>query len=188
MSGYRIEADQGDIRKVLANLDKIEKAPSKLKNAINRTATQANKMLRAGRTQGYTIKAGRFNSEIKVQRANLSHLDATIIAAGRPPLIREFKTSVPKAGAKADITKSGLKSLRKNGAGSAFLLGDGSASGLIAQRRTSERTPLKVLHGNSVPKMVEKIYEGERGGQSNMENRIKSRLHDEMQKEIAKLM
>lgn len=184
-----IEVDQNDLHKVTAKLKDMEKAPRHLRNAINRTATQAMRMIKQGRGKGYTIKAGRFNQDLgKIQRATAEHLDATIRAKGRPPTLKEFKTSYPKAGGKADITKSGLKKLVTDSGGAAFIPSGGSAAGLMAQRRGSDRYPIKVLYGNSVPKMVEMIYKGERGGQGNMEDKIRKRLHEEILAEIAKIM
>ena len=58
----------------------------------------------------------------------------------------------------------------------------------MAQRKGKERYPIKVLYGNSVPKMIEQIYKGERGGQGDMKDKIQKRLHDEIQAEIAKIM
>lgn len=183
MSGVYIEVNQEDVRRVQKKLKDLEKAPQKLKNAINRTATQTMKMIRAGRSAGYTVKAGRFNSDIKRYNASAGRLEATIRASGRPPTIKNFKTSMPKSGGKADITKSGLKPIKTDAAGAAF-----SMKGLMTQRRGRERFPVKVIYGNSTPKMVEKIYKGERGGQGNMEGRIREKLHEEMLKEIQKLM
>lgn len=187
-NGIYIEVDQADLRLVMKKLKDMEKAPRHLRNAINRTATQAVKMIKAGRSQGYTVESGRFNQDIKVQRATASHLDATIKSQGRPPTLQSFKTSMPKAGGKADITKSGLKKLVTSSGGAAFIPKGGSAAGLMAQRKGKERFPIRVLYGNSVPKMVEKIWEGERGGQGDMQESVSERLHKEMMEEIAKIM
>lgn len=189
MSIY-VEVDQHDLHRVMSKLKNMEQAPRHLRNAINRTATQAMKMIKQGRSQGYTIKAGRFNQDLgKIQRATAEHLDATIKAKGKPPtLSKSFKTSMPKAGGKADITKSGLKRLVVSTGGAAFVPSGGKAAGLMAQRRGSSRFPIKVLYGNSVPKMVEQIYQGKRGGQGDMQEEIRKRLHDEMMAEIAKIM
>lgn len=188
MSGFYYEVDQKDLHRVMSKLKDMEKAPRHLRNAINRTATVAMKMIKAGRSQGYTIKTGRFNAQVKKFNAAPTNLTATIKASGRPPTIKEFKTSYPKAGGKADITKSGLKKLVTDTGGAAFIPSGGKAAGLMAQRRGKERHPIKVLYGNSVPKMVEQIYKGERGGQGEMDEIIKKRLHDEIQAEIAKIM
>ncbi|MBQ7655620.1 MAG: hypothetical protein IJS41_03835 [Clostridia bacterium] len=186
--GIRIEADREDVKKLMSKLKNLEKAPNHLKNAINRTATQALRMIKAGRGQGYTVKAGRFNADIQpIQRANAAHLDATIRSKGRPPTLKNFKTSMPKSGGKADVTKSGLKRLVTAAGGAAFIPSGGPASGLMAQRRTKKRLPIKVLYGNSVPKMVEQIWQGKHGGQGDLEAKAREKLHEEIQKEIAKL-
>ena len=189
MSQIYVEVDQNDIKKLTKKLKNLEKAPNKLKNAINRTATQTMKMIKAGRGQGYTIAASKFNSDINVQRANAAHLDATIKSKGRPhTLSKSFKTSFPKSGGKADVTKSGLKSLVTASGGAAFIPSGGKAAGLMAQRRGSERTPIKILKGNSVPKMVEQIWKGKRGGQGDLTKKVEKVLHDEIKKEIAKIV
>lgn len=189
MSQIYIEVDQEDLHRVMSKLKDMEKAPRHLRNAINRTATVAMRMIKQGRGQGYTVKTSRFNADLgKIQRATAEHLDAKIHAKGKPPTLQSFKTSYPKAGGKADITKSGLKKLVTESGGAAFIPSGGQAAGLMAQRRGSERYPIKVLYGNSVPKMVEQIYQGKRGGQGNMEDKIRKRLHDEIQAEIAKIM
>jgi hypothetical protein len=184
-----VEVDQSDVKKVLSKLKNMEQAPRHLRNAINRTATVAMKMIKQGRSQGYTIKTSRFNQDIKKVPATAEHLNATIQTKGKPPtLTKSFKTSMPKAGGKADITKSGLKRLVTATGGAAFIPTGGKAEGLMAQRRGSSRSPIKVLYGNSVPKMVEQIYQGKRGGQGDMEDVIRKRLHEEMMAEIAKIM
>lgn len=189
MEYFKVEIDKKQLRALTFKLKNAEKdTPKHLRNAINRTVTEAMRQIRAGRAQGYTIKAGRFTQGIRVQRATASHLDATIKSSGRPPTIKNFKTTTPKSGAKADITKTGLKSLRKGEAGAAFILRGGKAAGLIAQRKTRKRFPLRILYGNSVPKMVEKIWEGERGGQGDLTDEIRERLLKEISIEIAKIM
>lgn len=188
-NGIYIEVDQADLQKVQSKLKDMEKASAKIKNAINRTATEAVRRIKEGRSQGYTIKARRFNQDIKTQRASAAHLDATIKASGRTPTLKDnFKTSKPKAGVKADITKTGLKSLRTDGGGAAFIGPGGQITGLVVQRTTKARYPLRVLYGNSVPKMVEKIWEGERGGQGDLTDEIREKLMEEIRKEIAKIM
>ena len=56
------------------------------------------------------------------------------------------------------------------------------------QRKTKDRFPLKVLRSNSVPKMLEKVYSGERGIEGELAPVIQRTLHDEIKKEIEKLM
>ena len=184
MRGIQIEVNQADIKRVQMRLRKLENAPKHLRNAINRTATETMAMIRQGRDTGYTVKPGRFNADIHLWRASPAHLDAVIRSAGRPKTLQSFHTTSPKAGVKADVTKSGLKLIKgKKDPGAAFMM-----NGLPTQRRTKDRHPLKVLRGNSTPMMVEKIYKGEHGGQGNMEPKIREHLHQEMLKEIKKLM
>lgn len=189
MSGFYIEVDKRDMKRVQKVLeDAPKKVPRVLRNAINQTATLALRKIKQGRTAGYTIKAGTFNKEIETQRANAGHLDATIKSQGRPRTVQQFKISKPKSGVKADITKSGLKQLVNSAGASAFIVPGGSASGLIAQRESKSRFPIKVLHSNSVPMMVRKIYEGERGGQGDVQKYIKKTLHDKIREQVAKII
>ena len=183
-----VEVDQADIKRIQRALHNAEKAPQKLKNAINRTATQAMKMVKAGRSAGYTVKAGRFNQDIKLYRASAGRLDATIKSHGRPPTIQNFKTSAPKSGGRADIVKSGLKTIAPKGGGKAFIGPGGKIAGLMVKRESKARDSIKVLHGPSVPKMVEKIYKGKRGGQGDMESKVRERLHKEILAEVEKLL
>ena len=186
---FYVEVDKADLRYVMKKLQDADKnAPRVLRNAINRTATQAMKMIKAGRSQGYTIAAGRFNADVKKYPATPGRLEATIKSSGRTHTLKNFKTSAPKSGGKADITKSGLKKLSGSRGGAAFVPASGKAAGLMVQRRGKSRFPLKVFSANSTPKMVEQIYKGERGGQGDMEEKVKTRLHEEIQKEIAKLI
>lgn len=188
MSEIYIEVDHDDLKKLYAALDKSQtKMQSALRNAINRTATAALKDIKAGRSKGYTIKASRFNSEITKQTASTAHLDATIKAEGRVHTLKNFKTSAPKSGGKADIVKTGLKKLESSTGGKAFMGTGGAINGLMAQRTTSARYPLKVLLSVSTPKMMEQIFTGERGGQGNMQLTVQARLHDEIMAEIKKV-
>lgn len=189
----QVEVDKADMRALQFKMrNMMEKTPSRLKNAINRTGTQAVKMLASGTKGGYTYKKS-VRKDLRIQKANPSHLDYTITASGKPhTLSKSFKTSTPKSGGKADVTKTGLKRLVSATGGAAFVTPAGKAAGLMAQR-TEGKFPgtgnarFKVLYGNSVPKMVEKVYHGERGGQGDMEPEIQKILHAEIKKEIAKI-
>ena len=182
MSEIYVEVNQADLKLVMKKLGDMEKAPKHLRNAINRTATKAKKMLSDGARQAYTVKSGKFNQDIKIQRATAAHLDATLKASGRPRTVMSFKHSMPKSGGKVDIVKSGLKPLRTSEGGAAFIF-----NGLMAQRRTRERGPIRVAIGNSVPKMIEKVWQGERGARD-IQRTVSRQLHDEMLKEIKKIM
>ena len=192
---YNITIDKADMRMLESKLRNMEKdTPRHLRNAINRTVTQAVRQIKSGRKNSYTIGARRFNSAITVQKATASHLDASIKSAERPPTVRNFKTSETKrSGVKVDIDKTGLKVLEKKGAYSkAFIPGGGKLSGIVTQRRINHTGKkgghFRVPYGPSVPKMIEKIWEGERGGQGNLQKTVQERLHKEIQAEIAKII
>ena len=186
-----IEVSKEDIERITGKLKQAEKAPQRLKNAINRTATQALKIIKAGRSAGYTLKAGRFNQDVRLFRASVGRLDALIKASGRPPTIQRFSTkpNAGRIGGRADIVKSGLKEIgTTGGGGKAFIGPGGKIAGLMVRRKSKKRTDIEALHGPSVPAMVKKIYEGERGGQGDMEGKIRERLHNEIMAEMEKLL
>ena len=189
MNGFYIEVNKADVAYVQKKLIGAEKkVPRVLRSAINQTATLTLRKIKAGRTAGYTMSASKFNKEIQTQRANLGHLDATIKSQGRPRTVKEFKHSKPQAGVKLDITKTGLKSLVNSAGAHAFIGPGGKISGLIAQREGKARLPVKVLHSNSVPMMVGKIYEGERGGQGDMQPFIEKTLHEKVMEQVEKVL
>lgn len=187
MSEIYIEVSHADLKRVLKKLGDMEKARKHIKNAINRTATKAKKMLSEGARQSYTVKSKKFNQDIRIQKATAAHLDSTLRASGRPRTIMSFKTSAPKSGGKADIVKSGLKPLRGSEGGAAFILKGGPGAGLMAQRKHRTRYPIKIFYANSVPKMIEKVWQGERGARD-IQKAVSEMLHDEIMKEIEGIM
>lgn len=178
------EVRRRDLRYVQRKLQGMEtKAPRVIKNAINHTAREARKKLAAGAQGAYTVKSGGFNSRMKIQNATNSRLYAAIRSKDRPLTITRFHATAPKGGGRADIVKGGLKELVGPKNIKAFKSG-----GLIMQRKTKERYPLKALRSNSVPKMLEKVYSGERGIEGALAPVIQKTLHDEIKKEIKNLL
>ena len=184
----RYGIDRSDLQKLQASLRGAEKKiPRVIKNAINRTAKKARKELAAGAQASYTVKSGGFNSRMKVKNATMRNLSATIAVKGKTLTIGRFHTTAPRSGAKADIKKGGLKALK-------LPLGDKKDSsafkrkGLIMQRMTGERYPVKVLRSVSVPKMLEKVYTGESGIKGALDPVIEKTLHDEIESEIRKVI
>lgn len=110
-------------------------------------------------------------------------LYAVIRSKDKPLTITRFHATAPKSGGKADIVKSGLKELIGPKQIKAFKRG-----GLIMQRKSADRYPVKVLRSVSVPKMLEKVYEGERGIEGALGPEIQRTLHDEIRKEVRKLI
>ena len=186
MSNLYYEVDKADLKRVTDAITGAgKKAPNVIRNAINRTATRVKKAIDYSTNSAYTMKRSEYKNSIKILRATPSHLDAIIKATGKPRTLKEYKYTYPKSGVRSDITRSGLKDLALDGGGHAFMIG---GDGLIAQRRGKDRLPIRVPKSVSAPKMVEKVYKGERGVEGDMEPKTRKVLHDEIQAEIKKLI
>ena len=188
----KIEVNESDIKWAQKKLKGMEtKAPRVLKNAINHTAKQARKSLMQGAQGRYAVKNAGFNSRIKIYNATNTNLSASVYARDRTLTLPRFHTTSPKSGVKSEVLKgSGLKEVisRKNGEIRAFRAKGGKAAGLIVQRRTEAKYPLKVLRSISVPKMLEIVYLGRGGISEALEPEIKRTCRAEVKKEIAKLV
>lgn len=188
----KIEVNESDIKWAQKKLKGMEtKAPRVLKNAINHTAKQARKSLMQGAQGRYAVKNAGFNSRIKIYNATNTNLSASVYARDRTLTLPRFHTTSPKSGVKSEVLKgSGLKEVisRKNGEIRAFRAKGGKAAGLIVQRRTEAKYPLKVLRSISVPKMLEMVYLGRGGISEALEPEIKRTFRDEVKKEIAKIV
>lgn len=188
----KIEVNESDIKWAQKKLKGMEtKAPRVLKNAINHTAKQARKSLMQGAQGRYAVKNAGFNSRIKIYNATNTNLSASVYARDRTLTLPRFHTTSPKSGVKSEVLKgSGLKEVisRKNGEIRAFRAKGGKAAGLVVQRRTEAKYPLKVLRSISVPKMLEIVYLGRGGISEALEPEIKRTFRDEVKKEIAKLV
>lgn len=187
MISYEISRE--DLRYVQKRLKRIEtEAPKVFKNAINHTAKEARKKLAAGAQGAYTVKNGGFNSHMRIRNATNKRLYAVIRSDGDPLTLMRFHTTAPKSGGRTDIVKSGLKQLVGPRHIKAFKGKGGKVAGKITQRTGKDRYPLKTLHSVSVPKMLEKVYEGERGIEGAFGPEIQRTLHDEIRKEVRKLI
>lgn len=193
----KIEVNESDIKWAQKKLKGMEtKAPRVLKNAINHTAKKARKSLMEGAQRRYIVKNAGFNSRIKIYNATNTKLSASVYARDRTLTLPRFHTTSPKSGVKSEVLKgSGLKevvsrrgSSESNGEIHAFRAKGGKAAGLIVQRRTVARYPLKVLRSISVPKMLEMVYLGRGGISEALEPEIKRTFRDEVKKEIAKIV
>lgn len=144
------ELDKASLEYVQKRLGSMQKkAPIVISRALNKTAVSARQRLATRAQEAYTVKSGGFKSDMKIKRATSGNLVAEIKSKGKPLKITKFKYSAPSSGAKADITKSGLKAL---------IMGNIKAfkgkNGLIWQRRSEARMPIKALSSNSVPAMI----------------------------------
>lgn len=168
--------------------DMKSKAPQVFKNAVNKTARQARKRIAQSAKGAYTVKQVGFNSHMKIKNASTGNLTASVDADGKPLTLIRFKNRAgrPKKGgaaAAADIVNSGMKQLVSSQGGKAF-----KHNGLVMQREGKDRLPVKVFHSNSVPKMVEKVYQGERGMAGALKEPIQSDLRKNLEAEIKKIV
>ena len=183
------EVNKADLKYVQSKLKGMEsQAPRVIKNAINQTAREARKKLATGAQAAYTVKQAGWNNHMKIQPATTGNLVAVIRANDKPLTLPRFSYRGNKKGkggsaAAADIVKGGLKEIVGGMGIKAF-----KANGLIMQRKGKERLPVKVLHSNSVPKMIEKVYEGERGVEGALREPINEALHNHISEQIAKLV
>ena len=189
------EVSKADIERVQKKLKGMEKdAPKVIKNAINKTAREARRKLAEGAQSAYTVKMAGWNSRMKIQNATVGNLEAIIRVKDRPLTTTRFSHRANKkkqggAAASADIVKGGLKEIISRYSGTtgtrikAF-----KANGLIMQRQTVDRLPVKVLRSNSVPKMIEKVYQGERGIDRQLKDTINQALQRNIGAEIEKLL
>lgn len=146
-----------------------------LKNAVNATAKQAQKDLVERAQAEYTAKKGPLKKATTIKKGTDSRPEATITVKGATLELREFKTSVPKSGAKAKILNSSTLKLIQSQKGSrakAFLATFESGHTAIVQRQDGETylrdgakrqakygrhidmTRIKKLLSISFPKMV----------------------------------
>ena len=119
--------------------------------------------------KGKTLTIGRFHTTMPKSGAK-----ADIVKTGLKPLRHRLDNEGKKKGRGiAGMTKRSLKSMKaplrslakaargdkdKGKVAWAF-----KRKGLIMQRETGARYPVRVLRSVSVPKMIEKVYQGERG-------------------------
>ncbi len=160
------------------------KAPKVLVKSINDTATWARREFAQEAKKTYTIKSGGFNRSMKIKKANYSSLEAIISSEGAPIELKQFKYSAGKKTTKAQvITSGGLKELQRNGI-KAFVATFASGHTTIAQRRGSERLPIKVLFSNSIPMMLgneKRVY-------GIVEPKIQEKLDEYISKHIKKVL
>lgn len=150
----RVEVDAASLSRVQKKLGTMKsKAPVVISRALNKTAVSARQRLATRAQQAYTVKTGGFRDAMEIKKASSGNLVAEIRSQGSPLKIVKFKSTAPKSGAKADITKSGLKQLIMGNI-KAFKATMKSGHSGIFQRRGPSRLPIKELYSNSIPKMI----------------------------------
>lgn len=153
MNNLRVTIDKEAVEKRLKNMS--SQAPKVIARALNDTAKDARRRLADKARDTYTVKIGGFTNHVRfTQRASAGLLDAILGVDGRSLTLNRYSTR--QKGAYAQVLKDGgFKELRSQNSGAlAFKGSGGSVSGLITQRKTRDRYPLRVLHGPSVPQMV----------------------------------
>lgn len=183
-----VEVSRKDVVKVMQELRKLETStPNNIKNAINRTATKVRRMMVQGMKGAYTLKEGFKAGTLDLFRASPGVLVATIKSEGPTRQTKEFQYSDGGAGVSAAVRKGGGKLVKGDEeAGPAFIATGGKIAGMIAQRRGKGRTPVRVLHSNSIPKMAEMSWQGKAAG-PDLEPLARRALYEEISAEIAKL-
>lgn len=184
-----VEVNHNDLEYVRSRLKHHEEeAPKALRDAINDTATHARSLLSDAARSQYTVKKGGFNNHAKIKKATVSHLVAEIRVNGRPLTLTRFHTTAPKSGAKAEVVQgNGLKLLDKSGIKAFSGKGKSGMNNLILQRKGKARLPLKSFYGNSVPKMIEKVYTG-RSASAGLKDQIEQNYQHNVDRQIARVM
>lgn len=185
-----IEVEQDSLRYVQKRLGRNSaQAPFAICNAANQTATWARRELLAKAQERYTVKVGGFNKNTTIKRASPSTLTAIIRVKGRTLKLNRFRSTAPKKGAAkaAVLAGSGLQELLYGGSIKAFkskVTTGKTKSNAIMQRRGGSRLPVKVLHGPSVPKMVEMVYTGksEAGLKVKIEAMYQAKLNEQIRR------
>lgn len=199
-----VEVEQDSLAYVRERLgSKADKAPIAVRNAANDTAVWARKQLLAEAQSRYTVKSTGFNKAAQLKRATLSTLTALIRVKGSTLTLPRFKTTAPQSGVKAQVlTGEALKTLLYGGKIKAFkakvATGNKNVNGtatkadkttnMIMQRRGSKRLPVKVLHGPSVPKMIEKVYSGGRVTDEGLKRKIDEMFQTKLNYQIERIL
>ena len=169
------QVDQASLQYVQKKLGAMQnKAPIVISRALNKTAVSARQRLATRAQQAYTVKSGGFKKDMQIKKASSGNLVAEIRSQGKPLKIVKFKYSASKSsGAKADITKSGLKPLIMGNI-KAFKATMSSGHSGIFQRRSAARLPIKELYSNSIPKMI--------GSEKRVYGIVKPNIESDLQK------
>ncbi len=194
---FDLQLDKEDIKAVEVAFKGMEsKTPARLKNAINRTVTATMKAVKSSVLKTYTIKPARYKeAQQTVYRATVSNLGASIRVKDEEPTLGNYKiTRGKKSGIRAtELKGEDVKALEvKDWMSKAFIPTAGKANGLVTQRRIAHVGPkdghFKVLHGTSVPKMMEQAWNGKTGSQGKLSEEMQKRLHQEIDREIERII
>ena len=181
------KADLAFVQKKLQGLGR--KGPRVIAKAINYTAIDAVRQLAHGAQSTYTVKVKGFQEAMDIQKATPGNLVAIIKSTDSPIRLTGYTHrggSKKKGGkgASAQVLVAGSLKEIVNGSGTKAF----KKKGQILQRQTQESYPLRVMYSNSIPKMIEKVYKGERGANRAIKQTINDKLHLHISQEVAKLV
>lgn len=137
-------------------------APRVLVIAVNETAKKARLRLAKQAQQTYTVKTGRFQKEIGLQKARVSRPTAVLRATGRAQGLSGFRVSPAKVQTGENrpayirakvLRKGGLKPLVKGDA-KAFVARFRNGHVAVVEREGKKRYPLCALYSLSDPAML----------------------------------
>ena len=176
---FTVTIDKADVERRLGDLK--SKAPLVIARGLNKTAKDARRKLADKAREAYTVKTGKFNSSMKIKNATAGNLVAIIRSAGSPLSLTSFSYRASRGTtASAQVVKgSGFKALEKSG-----IKAWKGMNGLLWQRQTAARLPVKVLKSNSIPVMIG----SEKHVYGIVEPHIQSDLERNISAEIAKLI
>ena len=190
----KLDINTGDSGKQIARLLKGLPGDSKsiLKTALNRTARDALKALKAQTKKTYDVKASAFKtrgSRITIYNAKKSNLSATIFISSKKLELIDFKVSPknpqptpPKFFKGKVLKKNSLKPLGKYG-NKAFLVRYPTGHITIAARKTNKKDPIATLHSPAITQLIGsyKVY-------GFLKPKINKMLGDELKKQAQKVL
>jgi hypothetical protein len=175
-SQFSVKIDKEDVERRLGDLK--SKAPRVIAKGLNDTAKQARRRLADKARETYTVKIGGFTNHVKFkQRASAGSLEAILGVDGRTLTLNRFAMRQNYTYAKV-LQAGSFKELRNQAGALSF-----NRNGLILQRKTKNRYPLKGLHGPSVPSMI-----GSKRVYGILEPHINSDLKKNIDAAIAKIV
>lgn len=198
---YEVSREQLEyVEKRLGSLKK--ETPKVMSRALNKTATNARTALAANIRSMYTVKSGASKKDLKIIKATYSRLEAKIKSEGSPISLSKFKTSSGKTyGIKAQVTKAGsAKQIISHRTGYKAFTAKMKSGHIGVFQRSDERVikdrakkygknrhteGLRHFPSLSVPKMLEKAYEGRGGIKAGMKDKINSDLRKNINAQIA---
>ena len=169
---FTVTIDKADVERRLGDLK--AKAPQVIARGLNQTAKDARKRLADKAREAYTVKTAKFNSSMKIKNATAGNLVAIIRSAGSPLSLTSFSHRASRRStASAQVVRGGgFKPLDKGG-----IKAWKGKNGLLWQRRTEARLPVKTLKSNSIPVMI--------GSEKHVYGIVEPHIQSDLQKNIS---